>query len=211
MSEHRLGPCARGTVLPLLVPVGIAIMAGTVANWLAPVLVTRHPLLMIELNPRLRYLVLASPRLPALPFFTLTFVRLAAVDVISYLLGRRCGEAVLDWVDQRIGRGRRAWLALQRWFARAAPALVFAVPSGVVGMLAGSSGMGAWLFGGLTAGGTLVRLVAVRLLASQFRAQLATVLRFIAQNQPWLLALTLAAGALQVLVVVRRVGRPSAP
>ena len=70
-------------------------MAGTMANWFAPLLVTRHPLLLIGLNPRLRYLVLASSGLSALPFFAVPLMRLVTIDLLSYLLGRWCGEAVL--------------------------------------------------------------------------------------------------------------------
>ena len=65
-------------------------------------------------------------------------------------------------------------------------------------------------FAGLIAGGILLRLVAVRILALVLRPQLAAVLHFIAKNQGWLLAITLAAGALQVFVVVRR-SLPSRP
>jgi len=181
------------------------------ANWLAPLLVTRHPLLLIGLNPRLRYLVLASPRLPVLPFFAVPLTRLVAIDVLSYLLGRWCGEAVLAWLEPRIGRARRLLRTLQRWFGRAAPALTFAFPSGIVCLLAGSSGMRPMLFAGLTVGGILLRLVAVRVLATVFRPQLAAVLRFIARNQTWLLALTLATGVVQVFVVVRRSRLPKTP
>jgi membrane protein DedA with SNARE-associated domain len=190
--------------LPLLLPISISIVAGTVANWLAPLLITRHPLLLIGLNPRLRYLVLASPRLSALPFFAVPLTRLVAIDVLSYLLGRWCGQAVLAWVERRIGRARRLMRTLQRWFTRAAPALTFAFPSGIVCLLAGSSRMRPVPFAGLTVGGILLRLVAVRILATVFRVQLAAVLRFIERNQALLLAGTLAAGALQVFVVVRR-------
>jgi membrane protein DedA with SNARE-associated domain len=212
VSESRFArPCSGRTALPLLLPIGISIVAGTTANWFAPLLVTRHPLLLIGLNPRLRYLVLASPRLPVLPFFALPFMRLVAIDLLTYLLGRWCGEVVLAWVERRIGRARRLMGVLQRWFAGAAPALTFAFPSGIVCLLAGSSGMQPELFGGLTVGGILLRLVAVRIVATVFRAQLAAVLRFIARNQAWLLAVTLAAGALQVFVVVRRSRLPNTP
>ena len=206
MSESRFTrrPCSGRTALPLLLPIGISIVAGTTANWFAPLLVTRHPLLLIGLNPRLRYLLLASPRLPLLPFFAVPFVRLVGIDLLSYLLGRRCGELVLAWIERRMGRARNLVGALQRWFTRAAPAMTFAFPSGIVCLLAGSSGMQAVAFGGLAMGGILLRLVAVRIVATVFRAQLAAVLRFIARNQAWLLAVTVAAGALQVFVVVRR-------
>jgi membrane protein DedA with SNARE-associated domain len=197
--------------VPLLLPIGISIVAGTVANWLAPFLITRHPLLLIALNPRLRYLLLASPRLPVLPFFAVPLMRLSAVDLLSYLLGRWCGEAVLAWLEPRLGRARRLLRALQRWFGRAAPVLTIAFPSGIVCLLAGSSGMRPVLFAVLTVGGILLRLVAVRILATVFRSQLAGALRFIARNQAWLLVVTLAAGALQVFVVVRRSGLTKAP
>ncbi len=197
--------------MPLLLPIGISIVAGTVANWLAPLLITRHPLLLIGLNPRLRYLVLASPRLPVLAFFTVPLMRLVVIDLLSYFLGQWCGEAVLAWVEPRIGRARRLLLAMQRWFGRASPVLTIAFPSGIVCLLAGSSGMRPVLFTVLTVGGILLRLVAVRILATVFRSQLAGALRFIARNQAWLLVVTLAAGALQVFVVVRRSRLTKAP
>src|SRR5207247_20640 len=100
------------TALPLLVSIGISIVAGTVANWLAPLLLTRHPLVLVGLNPRLRYLVLTSSRLPVVPFFAVPLVRLVAIDVLSYLLGRWCGGAVLAWVERRIGPAHRLLGAL---------------------------------------------------------------------------------------------------
>ncbi len=203
-ENRRTRECSGRRALPLLVPIGISTVAGTVANWLAPLLVTRHPLLLIGLNPRLRYLVLASPRLSALAFFAVPLVRLVSIDLLTYLLGRWCGEAVLAWVAPRIGRASRVLRVLQRWFGRAAPVATFAFPSGIVCLLAGSSGMRLEPFACLAVGGILLRLVGVRILATVLRPQLAAVLRFIARNQVWLLALTLAAGVVQVVVVVRR-------
>ncbi len=204
MSENRpTGECSGRRALPLLLPIGISIVAGTAANGLAPLLVTRHPLLLIGLSPRLRYLVLASPRLSA-PFFAVPLMRLVSIDLLSFLLGRWCGEAVLAWVEPRIGRAHRLLQVLQRWFGKGAPVATFTFPSGIVCLLAGSSGMRPVPFTGLSVGGILLRLVGVRILATVFRPQLAAVLRFIARNEVWLLALTLLAGVVQVVVVVRR-------
>src|SRR2546428_6713368 len=115
VSEDRsTRPCSGRAAVPLLLPIGLSIVAGTVANWLAPLLITRHPLLLIGLNPRLRYLLLASPRLSALPFFAVPFMRLVAIDLLSYLLGRRCGEGGLAWVGRRIGWARRLMGGLPR-------------------------------------------------------------------------------------------------
>ncbi len=194
---------SRGVLGLLLLPIAISMAAGTVANWFAPLLVIRHPLLLIVLNPRLRYLILASPRVSLVPFFAVPIVRFALVDVLCFLVGRRCGEAALGWIERRIRRGRRALRALERWFLRAAPALTFAFPSGPVCLLAGWSGMGPVSFVALILGGICLRLIAVRIFAMVFHAQLVEVLRFIGRNEGWLVLLTLGVGIVQILLLFR--------
>ena len=42
-----------------------------------------------------------------LPFFAVTLLRLVSIDLLSYLLGRRCGEAVLAWLESTEATGAR--------------------------------------------------------------------------------------------------------
>jgi membrane protein DedA with SNARE-associated domain len=209
--DHRL--CGRAALRFVVPPLVLSVAAGTAANALAPVLVTRHPLLLILLNPRLRYLVLASPRVSVLTFFLVSVARLCGVDMLSYLLGRWCGDAALAWIESRTKRGRRLTRTVERWFTRAAPAATFLFPSGPISLMAGWTDMAAPAFLGLVLGGTVLRVIAVRIFATVFDAELADVLRFIGRNEEWLVALTLSLAAVQALLIVRslRARRPTGP
>src|SRR5438874_1335917 len=63
-------PAARRIALPwLLTPYVALVVVGYVADIIGPHLITTHPLLQMFLNPRNRYLLLASPHVAAVPFY----------------------------------------------------------------------------------------------------------------------------------------------
>src|SRR5436309_1573454 len=59
----------------LLAPYVVVVAAGYVSDVLAPNLVTHHPLLLMWLNPKNRYLILASPHVGVEAFFIVGFIR----------------------------------------------------------------------------------------------------------------------------------------
>ena len=189
--------------LPLLVaPIVVAMVVGTVADIIGPGLITERPLLQVFLNPRNRYLLLASPQVAAIPFFVVGFLRLTLTDPLAYVLGRQYGDAAVKWVAQRSDENGAVADRVLHWFGKGAPFIVFLAPNLYVCALAGATGMRPRVFVPLNVGGTIARLVVFRLAGEAFRDELLTVLDFI-QRYQWPL---IAVSFLLVTFQVRRAG-----
>src|SRR5688500_8767411 len=91
---------SRRTLVLLITPVAVLTVAGTLADWFAAPILTEHPLLQILLNPRIRYLSLASNHLDATSFYLAGFFRLVLTDPLYYLFGRWYGDAALRWMER---------------------------------------------------------------------------------------------------------------
>jgi membrane protein DedA with SNARE-associated domain len=178
----------------LLTPIVVLTVAGTLADWFAAAIITEHPLLQMFLNPRLRYLTLASNQVDPFPFFAMGFFRLVLTDPLYYLLGLWYGDAALRWMERHGGQSGRAVRVIERWFAKAAYPIVAIAPNGFVCLIAGATGMRPVVFLALNVTGTIVRLVAVRALAAAFQAPLETLLGFIGRYQWWVVGVSVALG-----------------
>jgi membrane protein DedA with SNARE-associated domain len=180
----------------LVSPIVVLSIAATVADWFAAAIITREPVLQILLNPRLRYLALASNQLDAVTFFAVSFVRLVLTDPLYYLLGLWYGDRAVRWVE-RNWTGEGSLKATERWFRRAAYPVVALAPNGLVCILAGATGMAPPVFIALNVGGTIARLILVRIFASALEEPLDWLLRFIGRYQWWLVGLSVALGLVQ--------------
>ena len=180
--------------------------AGIFADWFAAAIITDHPLLQMFLNPRLRYLTLASNQIDPVPFFLVGFFRLVLTDPLYYLLGRWYGEAALRWMERHGGESGAAIRVFERWFAKAAYPIVALAPNGFICLLAGTAGMRPAVFAALNVGGTIVRLIVVRAFAEALEDPLDAVLEFIGKYQWWVVGISVALGLLQ-LWRSRRAGR----
>jgi membrane protein DedA with SNARE-associated domain len=198
---------ARRKLTLLLIPIVVLTVAGTLADWFAAAIITRHPLLQMFLNPRLRYLTLASNQVGPVAFFLMGFFRLVLTDPLFYLLGRWYGDAALRWMERHSGDSGRAVKLLERWFAKAAYPIVALAPNGFVCLLAGATGMRPAVFIALNVSGTIVRLIAVRALAHVLQSPLEALLRVIDRYQWWVVGISVALGLLQWMRS-RRKGRP---
>jgi membrane protein DedA with SNARE-associated domain len=198
MSEDAAAPAGRRIPLALLLTPIVALAAvGTVADIVGPGLINERPLLQMFMNPRNRYLLLASPQVDAVPFFAVGFVRLVLTDPLFYLLGLQYGDAALRWAERKLGDEGGFIRTAERLFSRFGPVIILIAPSGYLCLLAGATGMRARLFAVLNVTGTVGRLILFRILAETFRDELLSILAFIQRYQWWLIAASLVVVALQ--------------
>jgi len=122
----------------LLFPIGVLTALGAVGTALTPTLAARHPLLLIMLEARDRNLLLARHVGVALFVVTGSLRRLAA-DPFFYLLGRRHGDAGVQWLERH--GGGRVLRTTVRAFRRAAYPMLVVFPGAVVCTLAGDAGI----------------------------------------------------------------------
>jgi membrane protein DedA with SNARE-associated domain len=189
----------RGRVpLPLLLtPIVVMSVLGMVGDAIGPRLIVDNPLLQVFLNPRNRWLLLASPQVDAWAFFTVGFFRLVLTDPLFYVLGLQYGDAALRWAEKKLGPDGMMVRTVEKWFGKAAPVIVLLAPSGYVCLLAGATGMKPRVFIPLNVAGTVGRLVLFRLAGEAFRDELLDVVGWIGRNQKWLIIASIAIVLLQ--------------
>ncbi|MGH8904476.1 MAG: DedA family protein [Egibacteraceae bacterium] len=173
----------------LAVPIAVLSIAGILAAAFTPLLVRDHPLLLIVLEARNRYLLLVSAKLGTAEFITVGVARRLASDPFYYLLGRWYGERAAQWVDQRLGGGARLTESVEQWFRRVADVAVFLLPGALVCALAGLTGMRPARFVSLNLAGSLVVVVALRVLAAAAAGPIGEIVRFNDRNAGWLTVL----------------------
>jgi membrane protein DedA with SNARE-associated domain len=157
-------------------------VAGTIANALAPTLIRNHPLLLIALDARNRFLVLVVNDVDLVPFVVVGLLRRIVSDPLFFLLGYLYGESAVRWIERRMGGGGRAIRFTERWFARAAPVMVFLFPGALVCVLAGATGMPPALFLVLNVTGTVAALLVLYQFGEVFSGPIETITDFIDRN-----------------------------
>jgi membrane protein DedA with SNARE-associated domain len=196
----------------LIAPIVVLAAASIVSDWFWPKLVVDHPLLLIALNAKNRYLLLVAPQVGMLAFFVVGFARLVISDPLMYLIGRQYGETALTWIERKTGSTERpggGWLRkAERLFGRAAPLVILVAPSGFWCMMAGAARMRVSVFVTFNVVGTIGRLALFWYTADAFSDQLEGMLDGIARLQMPLIALSVGIGIIQT---IRRRRRRSAP
>jgi len=181
----------------LITPIVVLSVAGTIGDVMGPRLIDDHPLWMMFLNPRTRWLLLATPQVGAVEFFTVGFLRLVLTDPIFFLLGLQYGDGALRWAEEKMGDGGRFIRGVKRWFNKAGWLIILIAPSGYLCLFAGASRMSVRLFATMNVVGTIGRLVLFRIAGEAFRDELLDLVGWISRNQRWLIALSIAVVALQ--------------
>ena len=173
---------------------------GFVTNASAPKLLKDHPLTLMILNPRYRYMVVAAPRVQALPFYLIGVARLLFSDPIYFLLGWFYGDRAIAYFNDVAGP--QTVESTRRFFLKASAvmALFFAGP--IICVLAGAARMKPRLFFTLDVIGTIIVVSLLRLFSDAMGGFIKSFLRFNDRNYKWLMVLTVAS----TLLVVARVG-----
>jgi membrane protein DedA with SNARE-associated domain len=187
----------------LLTPVVVSSIFGWAGDILGPKLIDEHPLWVIAMNPRNRWLLLATTQVDALGFYVVGFLRLVATDPIAFLLGAHYGDSAVGWAERQMGDEFGMIRRVQRWFGKIAPLVILVMPSFYWCVLAGAARMRLRTFVALNVIGTIGRLVLFRLAGHAFRRQLEDALELVQRYQWWLVGLSLL---FVVVSVVRRGG-----
>jgi membrane protein DedA with SNARE-associated domain len=189
-----------GPILLLLV------VGANVGDAVGPDWQRTHPTWLILLNPRNRWLILASPRLDATTFYGFGFFRLVLSDPMFYVLGWFYGDRALRWAERRLGEGALGFTIWEKWFKKAAWPLVAIAPNNIICLVAGAAGMPAAAFVALNAFGTLARLGLIRVLGHTFQDPLDAASTWIHTNRLWLIGVSVAVMALQLATQSRKGG-----
>ena len=170
------GEARRIPLVWLLAPVAVMTALGYLGDILGPKLINDQPLLQIFLNPKNRWLLLASPQVDVIPFFLVGFTRLVLTDPLAFVLGRpvrRRGDRLGREADGRLGRlGPQDRARLRR----VAPLVILVAPSFNWCVLAGANRMRVRVFVTLNLIGTVARLALFRMAGDAFRDEIQDVL-----------------------------------
>lgn len=195
-SAHRP---SRRTLYLVLAPIVVLTALAYVGDILAAGLVQRHPLWLMLLSTRKRYLALAVPHTTALSYFGVGLFRQLLAKPLWFVLGRWYGDAGVRWLERKLGEGGSFVRLLERGYAKATWPVVALFPNALVCMLAGASGMPVSVFGGLTVVGTVATLVVVRIFGDVFSGPLNAVTHFLDRYRWPLIALSAVAVLVSVL------------
>ena len=190
----------------ILVPVVILTVLAYVGDIAAAGLVERHPLWLISLNTRKRYLALVVPHTSALSFFVVGTIRQLLSDPLFYLLGRWYGDAGVRWLERKMGDGGGVVRFMERGFAKASWPMVAFFPNSLICMLAGASGMPVWLFFVLNTGGTVLSMVVLRAFGDVFGSPIKAFTDFIDQYRWWIIGFSAVMVGINVLMQRKRGG-----
>jgi membrane protein DedA with SNARE-associated domain len=163
----------------LVAPIIALVVAGTIGNAVSPALIKRHPLLLIALDARNRFLLATAVRLPVGPFMAVGLARRLASDPLFFALGFLYGDQAVRWVEKRFAADTGIVPWIERNFGRLAPVLVFLFPGALVCTLAGALGMSPVLFAVLNVAGTLAALFVLYRFADAVRGPVLAVTDFI--------------------------------
>lgn len=188
----------------LLLPILVLTALAYLGDILFAALVEEHPLWLISLNTRKRYLALVVPHTDAWSFFLVGTVRQVASDPLFYLLGRWYGDAGVRWLERKMGESGTMVRWLEQGFAKASWPMVAVFPNALICMLAGASAMPAWLFVLLNVGGTVVAMVVLRAFGDVFSSPVEAVTGFLSDYRVPIMAVSAVLVGLNIVLNRRK-------
>ena len=197
---------SRRSLYLLLTPIVVLTALAYVGDALSPTLAVTHPVWLILLNTRKRYLALVATKVDPVTFFAVGLIRQIMVDPLYFILGRRYGDAGVRWLERKLGEGASGVTVFEGWFQKAAYPMVAIAPNAIISVLAGASKMKASVVLVLNLGGTIVTLILLRAFGDVFSGPLDSVLDFLRRYQWQLTAVSVVLVGLQVMLS-RRSGR----
>jgi membrane protein DedA with SNARE-associated domain len=179
MDEAPAARPSRRRLSLLLGPIIVLTALAYVGDFAWAGLVKEHPLWLISLNTRKRYLALVVPHTDPLPYYLVGTIRQVISDPLFYLLGRWYGDAGVRWLERKLGEGGSMVRFMERGFAKASWPMVAIFPNALICMLAGASAMPTWLFLLLNVGGTFAAMVVLRVFGDVFGSPIAAFTGFV--------------------------------
>jgi membrane protein DedA with SNARE-associated domain len=182
---------SRRTLTVIVTPIIVLVTIGTVGNAIHPALLKSHPMWLVAMEPRTRYLLLVANKDVALvPFVVVAVIRKLLSDPLFFLLGFLYGDNAVAWVERRFDNNSGMVRRIERLFRRAAPVMVFLFPGPLVCVLAGATGMSVPAFAVFNVVGTVVAVVFYYYLAGTIKGPLDAINNFYSHNFKWLLVLS---------------------
>lgn len=172
--------------------IGSTIVAGWVGDALWASLVDRHPLALLALNAKPRYLVLTVNRIDAWAFYPFATVRLVATKPLVWLIGYWYGHRAVAWAESQSKRGAGAIAWLERHFARFGWIVIAITSNNVVCLLAGAGGFHLGWFMALAVIGTVAKLWVVDVVGATFTDEIDDVIGFVADHRAIVVAISVA-------------------
>lgn len=197
---------SRRTLTLIVGPILAVVVIGTLGNMFHPSLLKNHPLLLVAMEPRNRYLLLVADKVSFVPFLLVATVRRLVSDPLFYLLGYLYGDAGVRWIERKMADSGGLVRGMERGFAKAAPLMVFLFPGAIVCVLAGATGMSPLLFLALNVAGTITMVSLLYRFAEFFDGPLGAVNGFYADNNK-LLTIISVVFTLLWLIMQRKQGR----
>jgi membrane protein DedA with SNARE-associated domain len=182
----------------IVAPIIVLVSIGTVASAIHPTLVKNHPLLLVALEPRNRWVILVAEKVAFWPLLIWGTLRRLASDPMFFLLGYLYGDGAVRWAERKFDGGTGAIRWIEKVFQRAGPVLVFFFPGALVCVLAGATGMSPVLFVVLNVVGTVFTVTLLYNFASVVEGPVDAINRFNSNNFQWL---TVVSVVLTVLYV----------
>ncbi len=174
----------------IVVPIIAVAVVGNIGNAIHPTLVRDHPMWLVAMEPRNRYLLLVANKVDFWPYLIVATVRRVSSDPLFYLLGYLYGDRGVRWMERKMGEAGGIVRAIERGFAKAGPVAVFAFPSSIICLLAGATAMRPALFLVLNVVGTVVMVTVVYQLAEVLDGPLGAINRFYGNNTRTLLIIS---------------------
>jgi hypothetical protein len=141
----------------LIAAAALGVMA-LIGRGLAPMLLTKSPLLLVALSPITPHLVLAATVAPMVPFILVGTLRRILAPIIAYHIGRHYGPEGIAFLHARYPRWSRFLRFFERAFDRAAPLLLLALPDPGMCALAGARLFNRWVALAMVTAGQAIRV-----------------------------------------------------
>jgi membrane protein DedA with SNARE-associated domain len=177
-SSNGPRPNRRRLRILLAIIVGLT-AANTFGDIVGAGLVETHPLWLIALNSRKRWILAVVPHTDLAPFFVVAVARQLLSDPLYYAIGRWYGDAGARWLERKMGEGGTFIRWLESGFAKAAWPMVVLFPNPIICMLAGASQMPPVLFAVLNLGGTIATIAIFRAFGDVFGGPISAVTGFL--------------------------------
>lgn len=191
-SEARRRP-SRRTIWLIVTPIVAIVAISTIGNAIHPQLLKDHPLWLIAMEPRNRYLLLVARKVDFIPFLLVAVIRRLLSDPLFYALGHLYGDAGVRWAERRMGEGGGTVIRFyERAFKKAAPIMVFFIPGAIVCLLAGATGMSVPVFVVLNVVGTVLAVTANYYFADVVATPIDAINGFYSRNSRILLVISIA-------------------
>jgi membrane protein DedA with SNARE-associated domain len=184
----------------LLALIVVLTVTNTIGDIIGAGLVVDHPLWLIALNSRKRWILAVVPHTDLVPFFIVAVARQLLSDPLYYAIGRWYGDAGARWLERKMGEGGSFIRLLESGFAKASWPMVVLVPNPIICMLAGASHMPPFVFGVLNIGGTIATIAIFRTFGDVFGGPIKAVTGFLDDYRVPIIAISFVLFGLNTLL-----------